>query len=1765
MRTLSRILSFILVIAVLVAFGLFMAPRIRQRIRQLESYFPQILATELAQYLGRSVKIGAIHWQGSYRKRHVIELDHLRLGSAAGERAPFLATIDRAVIHYNPSFLSLRMFQPLSAIDGIDIYHPFIYVVHGPNGQWNVSHILKPSKPRKKPRLPLTTTIHFTGGEVVFLDYKPPHSSGLFGARVVSLAGTALLEQDGPVRVTASGRGAPISAGVPPVAADVSIAGTVDIVTKRMAIHATASHVTVPPILDSYFALNFATIQGGIASGAADLDLGPATPGQKLPFRYSIQGSFTGLSATVQRLSRPITGGSGTLSMAGQSILFRIDRAAYGPAVISGQGTLAGFRPARVDGVFEARGVTQALIAPLVSPKLLSAFHLLGPASATLRVQGKVAGPDVSGTLSAPDVVVQGFPIHNGSLDFIYSDHNVQLSHGSFDVGGGTASLSGGISLTPSGAIYRFSGYANNVNVGSLPLPASIAKLKPTGLVTANFTVTGAGRTFAASAEFTARRAGAIVNGSPATIGSATGALNLNSQAGGGASLSTRLSAKNLLLTLRGQPYSAAGASLILNAQLANGRLTSFTTQGGLVSLASRTLSVRSATWDIKPAGGGLNSVDILISDPDGDLQILGTAASDFSKLNLQVLARNIDLSDVGQVTPALKSAQGTAFIHGTLTGSLKQPHFAAEVQLLGVAFGGIPLNRVYGGLTVTPSRITLSKFIAYLVPGKITLNGSIALSNYRPVAVDLNVQAAGISLSKVADLLSRTTGAKPAFTGVGSGVISVRGPITGPLIDGTLTVDHGSIRGYPVTSATTHFTYQPNLLRFEATHNWSDLLAGLTINSVTAASPIGNIALNAGEIGPNGRLNLRLTASNLAFQELGLPPSVVPLQNATVHVAVTGTLSQPEVVVQVDPVQVAINGLPFTFAASDLALRPVLSAFSVPIQPGSLPLSSLSIGKITISRPATAEMVTLSGSVLPLLNASLKMDGVTLPTAAALALAVAPHAKIAVPAGVTGTIAAATLTIRGRIRQPLPMNTLQAGQPIQKMLSGMVDGLTGGLTVQLKNLAIAPSAVSAANSSSAGATPLPPPSYLTVLGVQLGDPRYRAWEKMITAAAPEASSPAAAKPAEGTLQFATGVLDASLVGTRITLNQLYLREFVNPSTPGISIRVTPGSYVELGGNISVIAEAPGIPVAALSPWTGALGHSLSGTIFITLRASGETSSPVIQASLDAATEKSPLAFGKVTLSVGRLLLTAREGAIAGNLTVGVNGHVATADGSVAFTWKKSPYIFPDSKVMVNASLDNDSLALLHDVSPDFVTAASGPLSVRLAISGTVAHRQFFGQLIAGTPANPGSISLAEVQKPIRNLTIQIDFNGFRANVTRFSGTTDHGAFNMAGYLDLLSKKVDLTFNAQDLHVTDGGLLADFLLRNSKTPSERRADFEHVYGYLTAHITIAGAELTPAIAGTAQLNQADIRLQGSPFGAGKSAGPSTFDPTLNVAFALGAKSVISLQKSGLTLLQLRPTVATFQIGGSLSDIAMDATFRAGNGGGYFNYVIGYWRITEADGHLRYSPSNDPQETGLSFDLHAVLTTQVAESTSPTGATSSAFFAPSGQNLNVRMEVEGSGSITTELKIAGPGIHLYLSSEPPRSQSQLEALLLHTQSLYGIVQGNAQEALPGLFSDVLRQTVLGSVLTPYEMQLAQNLGLEELNLEYQFGGPVFLEVSKHLVDGISARLRRAITNGSADTSLYFDYRLRGSFTFSYGILQNLGIPEQSFTLQTFLRF
>ncbi|MDQ2731538.1 MAG: translocation/assembly module TamB domain-containing protein, partial [Armatimonadota bacterium] len=1179
-------------------------------------------------------------------------------------------------------------------------------------------------------------------------------------------------------------------------------------------------------------------------------------------------------------------------------------------------------------------------------------------------------------------------------------------------------------------------------------------------------------------------------------------------------------------------------------------------------------MDLKSAAWDVMPTGAGVNSIELSVSDPTGQVQLAGSGRPDMSSFKLQALARNVQIASLGRFIPALRPVGGVAFVNGSLNGSLARPVFDGDVQALGVTYSGMKFDRIHGGVSLSPSGAQLRDITMHIFPGEIVLNGSVSMDNYHPTDTNIQIAARDLSLSRLTSL----QGMKLPVTGNASGNIAIQGPPTHPLIAGRLNVMNGVLGTYPVSTATAEFRYEPDLQQFHSGVSPVTLLAGLELTSVTASSPDATFTLTGGRIDQNGRLNMHADLTNIAFIDLWESlagkqegsPQILPLENGRVALQVSGTVNRPRLVAQLPPTQVDVNGQRMVISAQNLSVVPQLSPPADAAHKSSFSLASLSVdqivlqhldlsgapsGSIRIIGPAPGQTAVL----LPHVAAVAEISQMSMDTAAGLV-------RQSLPRGVSGMISGGRLDLSGDL--PIPNTT---GEPLQL--------LKGTASLTLRDVALVPPSsgpiipipynVPPAPGSGQPSAPVPsrtvaaanpPGAHTTLAAFRLFGGRKKRLKPPVAPgpiAPPIPTSPVSV-PTPAGVHFAIGQFNARLEGKRVTLDVAHLYQFDNNTAPGIRLEVAPGSYYDVGGGMSVTAEAPGIPVALVNELfplfappksdTAAAGTSTSqftdlvnrvgGSVHLAAQvtqATEDLTGRVLTLSIDPSIADPLMYSGRPLLA--RAVVQATEGSLALRslalgTRIGTAEHLVTGSGSIPFTWKGANHIPANGAIDFHAQLANDNLSALQALAPEMVQSATGSLTAAITVNGTLQTPRVFGAVLVGD-TTPGKLVLQHIEQPLQNVRLAVNFDDQQATVTG-SASSDKGTMTLGGTAKIPGANrpgtVALTFKTVGFHLTDQGLYADSAYRGeTPNPQQLKKYYEQVYGLVDSAITVNGPLFRPLVSGDITIRNADLRYGGSPEIATPHTSTYSINPRFRINLTLGQPGLMGKDVSVIhtSLAKINP-YGTLKVTGDLEHPVMDGDVNIRKGG-YLNYVLALWQIESATAHVHYEPPLAPGENGLKLNVSGVLKTEVEDQG---GGKTTAFFAPAGQLLSVRMQVIGDPMVQG-------GFHVQLTSDPPRTDAQLRALLFHTDILQNLQAGNLEGQVPGLFNEALRNTLLGNVINPLESKVAGFLGLEEVNLQYQFGGPLFLQISKHWFDGVSIRFRRELTAGTSEYQAYLD--------------------------------
>lgn len=120
-------------------------------------------------------------------------------------------------------------------------------------------------------------------------------------------------------------------------------------------------------------------------------------------------------------------------------------------------------------------------------------------------------------------------------------------------------------------------------------------------------------------------------------------------------------------------------------------------------------------------------------------------------------------------------------------------------------------------------------------------------------------------------------------------------------------------------------------------------------------------------------------------------------------------------------------------------------------------------------------------------------------------------------------------------------------------------------------------------------------------------------------------------------------------------------------------------------------------------------------------------------------------------------------------------------------------------QIQLELSLDNADLSLLPTIS-NHVDWAMGATNGKLKVQGTLAHPLVYGA--AGL--TNGAVKIKELEKPITDMNVRIDFTGAKMTISDFSGKMGEGSYKLLGSAELnglTPKNYDFSLVADNLDI----------------------------------------------------------------------------------------------------------------------------------------------------------------------------------------------------------------------------------------------------------------------------------------------------------------------------------------------------------------------------
>lgn len=219
---------------------------------------------------------------------------------------------------------------------------------------------------------------------------------------------------------------------------------------------------------------------------------------------------------------------------------------------------------------------------------------------------------------------------------------------------------------------------------------------------------------------------------------------------------------------------------------------------GGTVHMASG--AVAGVSFTGLEAGffhqNGMVNLDYLQGQiGQGTVTASGTVPLNGESIRLTVYGRELPLASLAGVVDKLPLA-GTANLHGSVDGTLTQPHFSCEFTATDGQVLQQPFAKAQGQLEATPELLRLNQVVLSHGAGSHEINGSLGLSGDRPV--NLHILSHQVRAENLVDWL--LPGEK--LTGNVDNEVWVTGPLSNYNLEGTLRLTEGSFRGQLIARA---------------------------------------------------------------------------------------------------------------------------------------------------------------------------------------------------------------------------------------------------------------------------------------------------------------------------------------------------------------------------------------------------------------------------------------------------------------------------------------------------------------------------------------------------------------------------------------------------------------------------------------------------------------------------------------------------------------------------------------------------------------------------------------------------------------------------------------------------------------------------------------------------------------------------------------------------------------------------------------------------
>ncbi len=279
----------------------------------------------------------------------------------------------------------------------------------------------------------------------------------------------------------------------------------------------------------------------------------------------------------------------------------------------------------------------------------------------------------------------------------------------------------------------------------------------------------------------------------------------------------------------------------------------------------------------------------------DGDVTRTG-------RLALNLVATDLSLQSLGNQFGLRDRVSGSADFVGAVSGSVRSPVLAGEVEVRRGTLGPLPFTVARGDVRVTPTSLRTSHTTLQDGSARYQAAGEVRWDAAR--RLDLTVRAEDVPVQRLLEI----AGGPVQLAGMVRGTVRVFGGLNNPEAAGSVELRNGSVEGQQVD-------------RVQADFRWTG--AGLFLDHAVAEANGSNVQAH-GIVGRTGSLAISFVAQAVDLKDVTVVQSDLLQATGTVDLAgtITGSVASPTIRTGFTSNSLVLNGQPFDHASGGVGYQ---------------------------------------------------------------------------------------------------------------------------------------------------------------------------------------------------------------------------------------------------------------------------------------------------------------------------------------------------------------------------------------------------------------------------------------------------------------------------------------------------------------------------------------------------------------------------------------------------------------------------------------------------------------------------------------------------------------------------------------------------------------------------------------------------------------------------------------------------------------------------